>query len=559
MYQIKLNSYNLENNKMLSTIGLKNIKSEEEEKAMLLLHRICNSHIRSNAAINRIDDLALSEDEQKLVVKHRWDQSENIEIKARCNDVLSRYERDRRKRIITASENYLLAYKKYKKIGFLYRAIAIRDFKQVNNEQFLQDIIETIKDSFEYPFWIKNIVEKLQDSYSNEALKDLALYIKTEKEKLRSESKFSEEREYIRAQYTLKSITEYQYHKELALSYEKEADDIANNKASNTIYPSLKGIYQKAYDEIFIIKENEEIIVERIKKKLLKESNILAEMIQKYGVKSKITVNEKFAENIDSFVATIELSSFKDTIILMLSIPFVTKKEIDGYQDITRKAGYLGSELGHSKLNNKGHTVGSADAQQALRTEAHRYFRVKRLYAIYSYIMLHHQCEIKTNETELYNFLKNSKPNHIEEENLVFWTKGIVAGLNNDFITASSILTPQLEHALHNIAELIDVNITTLEKKRQLSPTLGSILPRLKDVFDEEVFFEVDSFLQGEIDENFRNNLLHGLLRPDEVDKQGRYLWWICLKIYFMELNVKPSNHSLDLLNSEYQFNQCDK
>lgn len=543
MYQIKLNSYNLENNKMLSTIGLKNIKSEEEEKAMLLLHRICNSHIRSNAAINRIDDLALSEDEQKLVVKHRWDQSENIEIKARCNDVLCRYERDKRKRIIAASENYLLAYKKYRKIAFLYRSIAIRNFKQVNNEQFLQDIIETIKDSFEYPFWIKNIVEKLQDSYSNEALKDLALYIKTEKEKLRSESKFSEEREYIRAQYTLKSITEYQYHKELSLSYEKEADDIANNKASNTIYPSLKGIYQKAYDEIFIIKENEEIIVERIKKKLLKESNILAEMIQKYGVKSKITVNEKFAENIDSFVATIELSSFKDTIILMLSIPFVTKKEIDGYQDITRKAGYLVSELGHSKLNNKGHTVGSADAQQALRTEAHRYFRVKRLYAIYSYIMLHYQCEIKTNETELYNFLKNSKPSHIEEENLVFWTKGILAGLNNDFITASSILTPQLEHALHNIAESIDGNITTLEKKRQLSPTLGSILPRLKDVFDEEVFFEVDSFLQGEIDENFRNNLLHGLLRPDEVDKQGRYLWWICLKIYFMKLNDAICDH----------------
>lgn len=540
MYQIKLNSYNLENNKMLSTIDLKNIKSEEEEKAILLLHRICNSHIGHYVRINRIDDLKLSEEERLLVVKHRWDQSENIEVKARCNDVLCKYESDRRKRIITASENYLLAYKKYKKIEFLYRSIAIRYFKQVNNEQFLQDIIETIKGGFEYPLWIKDIVEKLQESYSNEALKDLALYIKTEKEKLRNESKFREEREYIRAQYSLKSITEYQYRKELALSYEKEADDIANNKVSNTIYPSLKGLYQKAYDEIFIIKEKEEIIVERIKKKLLKESNILAEMIQKYGVKSKITVNEEFAENIESFIDTIELSSFKDTIILMLTIPFVTKREIDGYQDITRKAGYLGSELGHSKLNNKGHTVGSADAQYALHTEAHRYFRVKRLYAIYSYIMLHHQCEIKTNETELYNFLKNSKPNHIEEENLVFWTKGILAGLNNDFITASSILTPQLEHALHNIAELIDGNITTLEKKRQLSPTLGSILRRLEDnVFDEEVYNEIDSFLQGEIDENFRNNLLHGLYRPEEVDIQGRYLWWICLKIYFMELNEK--------------------
>lgn len=78
-------------------------------------------------------------------------------------------------------------------------------------------------------------------------------------------------------------------------------------------------------------------------------------------------------------------------------------------------------------------------------------------------------------------------------------------------------------------------NITTLEKKRQLFPTLGSILPRLEEVFKEEFFFEINSFLQGEIDVNFRNNLLHGLLTFFEVDKYGVYLWWICLKLYFYE------------------------
>lgn len=537
MYLICLNSFNLEDSKMLSTIDLKNLKSDEEEKAMLLLHRICNSHIRSNSAINRIDDLELSEDEQKTVVKHRWDQSENIEVKARCNDVLYRYEHDKRNRIIAASENYLLAYKKYKKIEFLYRSIAIRNFKQVNNEEFLQDIIETINDGFEYPLWIKNIVEKLQESYSDAALKDLALYIKTEKERLRNNFMFSEEREYIRAQKQLNAINELQYHKELALSYENEADNIVDNKEPNTFYPNLVDTYQKAFNHIFRIKGDEKLHYERIKKKLLDENTVFVDALSQFGVKTKISPPIDFVASVENFIANINISNFKETIYLMLAIPFVSKKEIDAYQNTTRKAGYLVSELGHSKLNDKGFTIGSAEPELALRTEAHRYFRVKRLYAIDSYIMHHQQCEVKINETELYNFLKNSKPNYIEDNNLVFWTKGILAGLNNDFITASSILTPQLEHAFHNIAESIDGNITTLEKKRQLSLTLGSILPRLKDVFDEDVFFEIDSFLQGEIDENFRNNLLHGLFRPDEVDMQGKYLWWICLKIYFKKLN----------------------
>lgn len=543
MYQIELNSLNLENKKMLSIIDLKNIKSDEEDKAMSLLHKICNTHIGHFAQINRIDELELSEKERDFVVKYKWDESDNIEVRARCNDVLIRYENDRRSRIIEASESYFIAYKKYNKIDFLYRSIIIRNFKEVNDEKFLKEIIIIITDGFEYPFWIKNIVEALQKSYSDDELIGLADYIKMEKKKLRNKSKFSEERAYIRTQYSLKTIIDFKYHKELALSYENEADCIANNKTSNTIYPNLKGLYQKAYNEIFKIKEKEQVIVERIKKKLLRERYILGDAIQKYGVKLKLSVSEDFEENTKNFIATISISSFRETIFLMLAVPFVSKKEIDAYKNSTKKAGFLVSGLGHSRLNDEGFTVGSADPQLALRTEAHRYFRVKRLYTIHSYIMHQQRCKIKVDEIELYDFLKNNKPNFIEKGNLIFWTKGIFAGLNNDFITASLILTPQLEHALHNIAELTHGDITTLEKKRQLSPILSQILPMLKDVFDKHVFFEINSFLQGEIDDNFRNNLLHGLLRPAEVDLQGRYLWWICLKIYFMELKNEANDY----------------
>jgi len=92
---------------------------------------------------------------------------------------------------------------------------------------------------------------------------------------------------------------------------------------------------------------------------------------------------------------------------------------------------------------------------------------------------------------------------------------------------------PQLEHTLHNIAEIKNGNITTLERKRQESPSLGAIFPMLQNIIKEEALFEIESFLQSGIDVNFRNNLLHGLLTPFEIEKYGVYLWWICLRIYF--------------------------
>ena len=104
---------------------------------------------------------------------------------------------------------------------------------------------------------------------------------------------------------------------------------------------------------------------------------------------------------------------------------------------------------------------------------------------------------------------------------------------------------PQLEHALHNIAEIYNGTITSLEAKRQEEPTLRKVLIMLKGIIEEETLFEIESFLHSGSDANFRNNLLHGLLSPFEIDKHGIYLWWLSLKIYFCEdiyAKDKPQN-----------------
>ena len=167
------------------------------------------------------------------------------------------------------------------------------------------------------------------------------------------------------------------------------------------------------------------------------------------------------------------------------------------------------------------------------------------MYAIWSYLDLIRFNRIEVVSNDVYNILLANKNDFIEEDNLFLWSKGITAGLNKDFVTASHILMPQLEHALHNMAEIANGIITSLEKKRQEEPTLGKILPLLKNIIKDEILFELDSFLQSGADINFRNNLLHGLFSPFEIDKYGIYLWWLALKIYFFndyKIEVKLSN-----------------
>lgn len=147
----------------------------------------------------------------------------------------------------------------------------------------------------------------------------------------------------------------------------------------------------------------------------------------------------------------------------------------------------------------------------------------------------HNECVVETDIDELCHLINKNKPEFIEQSQILLWCKGILAGLNNDFITAASILTPQFEHALHNIAELDKGELYSLESKHELSPTLGPVMKLLKDVLNNEIYFEIDSFLQGEIGVNFRNNLSHGLFIPDDIDYYGSYLWWLCLKFFFGE------------------------
>src|SRR5690606_35058224 len=85
---------------------------QEEKTAAILLHKICFASLTDIEKKESIKNVILNEEEQLIVKKNNWCNSENLEVKARCNDLLSRFDKDKRIKKITASESYLKAFKK---------------------------------------------------------------------------------------------------------------------------------------------------------------------------------------------------------------------------------------------------------------------------------------------------------------------------------------------------------------------------------------------------------------------------------------------------------------
>lgn len=528
---------------LLCFLSSSKFDTEEDKQAAILLHKICFAKLTDFHGSDLIDNLKLSDKEIDLVVENHLNESGNCEVMARCLDLLRRFQtKDKRQITANASDCYLDVYSKNKGVEYLIRAVSVRNLKVLNNDDFLKKIKGYINADI-YPLWVNKLIVALLKSYTTEQLSDLILSIEKWRMMATSENDFYKERGYIEILSNLRSIDKNEYHKQIAISFENEADETANNRQQNKYYPNLPDIYQNAFNEIFQIKNIEPDIFNRIKGKLLNEKKIFIEMLSNYGVKSKMEVSKEAKCQIAEFAKKFPLNHLEDAIALLLSIPFPTVDNVEKYMKICREASPMSSLFGLSRLNNNGNIVGNADCENSLQTDAHIYFRQERLYALWSYIDLIKHSGIEINHELIYVVLQKNKPDFIETDNLILWERGIAAGFKKDFITASFILMPQLEHALHNIAEIYKGTITSLEAKRQEEPTLGKILIMLREVIEQEIFFEIESFLQSGIDVNFRNNLLHGLMSPFEIDKHGIYLWLLCLKIYFSkDIYVKTNN-----------------
>jgi hypothetical protein len=115
--------------------------------------------------------------------------------------------------------------------------------------------------------------------------------------------------------------------------------------------------------------------------------------------------------------------------------------------------------------------------------------------------------------------------------------KGLFAGYEKDFASALHLLVPQIEHAVRWHLKSRGVKTTNLdnngiENENGLSALME--LPEIKQVFGEDLAFELKALFCDAFGPNLRNEIAHGLLDYEScASVYSIYAWWLSLKIVF--------------------------
>ena len=143
--------------------------------------------------------------------------------------------------------------------------------------------------------------------------------------------------------------------------------------------------------------------------------------------------------------------------------------------------------------------------------------------------------EHRLREADFVNLARQSPIVPIGRE--LLFGKALFAGYDRDFATALHILVPQIEHMVRYHLKQAGVQTTNIdsngiENENGLSSLMD--LPQTKEIFGEDLSFEIRALFCVPFGPNLRNNLAHGLLDDRSCySLETIYAWWLGLKLVF--------------------------
>jgi hypothetical protein len=118
------------------------------------------------------------------------------------------------------------------------------------------------------------------------------------------------------------------------------------------------------------------------------------------------------------------------------------------------------------------------------------------------------------------------------------FAKALFAGYDRDFVTASHLLIPQIEHMVRTHLKQSGAQTTNLDKNGIENENGMSTLidhPNAEQVFGKNVIFELRALFCDSNGPNLRNELAHGLLSEDGCNSVfAVYAWWFALRLVFL-------------------------
>jgi hypothetical protein len=141
--------------------------------------------------------------------------------------------------------------------------------------------------------------------------------------------------------------------------------------------------------------------------------------------------------------------------------------------------------------------------------------------------------EHKPSGTDLLFFVENNPFIPLGHEGI--FLQGLQAGFYGDFLTATHLLTPQIENSLRYVLESNGVDVSNLiAGGTQPVKVLGAIfdLQKSKDLFGESLCFELRGCLIEKTGYDLRNRVAHGFIDDNECYSAAAInMWWLVLRM----------------------------
>lgn len=120
------------------------------------------------------------------------------------------------------------------------------------------------------------------------------------------------------------------------------------------------------------------------------------------------------------------------------------------------------------------------------------------------------------------------------------YAQGLISGLHGDFVAAAHILVPQVENSIRFLLKRRGLLTSRLENAVQEERDLNTLLLQspfsdaVKDIFRQDITFDLQGLLVERFGANLRNRLAHGLLEDADFTTQrpsAIYFWWLVLRL----------------------------
>lgn len=507
--------------------------NEGDTKICSLISKVCHSSLYDLYDDNRntsIDKMELNQDELLLAEQLELTKHSNPEIRARFSDILSKYS-DRKKCDTLrqeASEAYIKTYSLGNSSEFLVRSVQVRISFNDNYWKTLLDY------SYEtYPCWLTPIVQILikhkVSNASEKYINPLILHLENN-----SRNDINWTTQYLQFLFDIKHIDSSTFNYRTALLYERLGMEGHERQKNNpgTFYMDIHQNFEKAFKHIDKIKTKYPEEYSRIRKEYESAKEGLLMMMSLCGIKTKYIVSKDFINGyIVPHIASIKIDDPLMLILYFASTPnLLINKNPEPYQE-----GFFEESFGSFvKEDDAGNDVGICDAETNHRLQWHLHIRAHQLCLLWSIIEYKDFIGYEYDDVGIFDMFNKLRPDFVDEDKVSIWARGIIAGLKGNYLDAVYILTPMLESGLRTLTcKLKGETLTKLNKERQIQPSLEKTLSELKPYINEELHFEIYSFLTQGYDVNFRNNLLHGILNPMDAYRYSPYIMYLCLRLYF--------------------------